>query len=206
MKLADVTAIVSGIPHATPAQGKIIYDSIYSNGFKSCIELGFAHGVGSSYIAAALDELGQGGRLTSIDLPFARDRNPAAPDVIARTGLAHYVDFIFHELGYNWYLMEAIEQQKRFDFCFLDGAHTWDVDALAFTLVDKLLLPGGLIIFDDLDWTYAASPTMSKVEAPEQMRRTAGIRKVVELLVKQNPGYRWLGEAQGMGAAQKIAG
>ncbi|MGL5809687.1 MAG: hypothetical protein ACRCYQ_07075, partial [Nocardioides sp.] len=84
-----------------------------------------------------------------------------------------------------------LEQQRQgewvFDFAFIDGAHSWFVDGLAFFLVDKLLKPGAWVLFDDLDWTYATSPTLSQTELvrsmPEDERNTPQIGKVFELLV-----------------------
>jgi predicted O-methyltransferase YrrM len=202
LKYAAVAELVAGIPHTTPEKGLLLYDAVLRNRFSRCLELGFACGVGSSYIAAALDE-NNVGSLVSVDLPVARDRKPQAPDLLKRIGLSHRVSFVFHELGYNWYLMAAIEAGQRFDFCFLDGAHTWDVDGLAFALLDLVLVPGGMIVFDDLDWTYATSPTLANVPAPEQMRQTPGIRKVVELLVKPHPNFQWIEEKYGLGIACK---
>ncbi|MCK7467679.1 MAG: hypothetical protein MZU91_05855 [Desulfosudis oleivorans] len=52
----------------------------------------------------------------------------------------------------------------------------------AFYLVDKLFLPGGLIIFDDLDWTLGASPSMKNLNwvnaLPDEERNTPQVRKV----------------------------
>ncbi|SHN64967.1 class I SAM-dependent methyltransferase [Erythrobacter sanguineus] len=203
MKFNEVSKLVAGIPHTTAEKGKVLYDIIIENKFINCLELGFACGVGASYISAALDENGRG-RLTSVDTPAAKTRSPIANDLIKRVGLEAYSEFVFHELGYNWFLMDAIEKGSRFDFCFLDGAHTWDVDALAFTLVSKVLTPRGFIIFDDLDWTYASSPTMKNAPAPELMRKTAGVRKVVDLLVKPHREFEWLGEVAGMGIARRL--
>ena len=59
------------------------------------------------------------------------------------------------------FLMRAIEAGHKYDFCFIDGAHTWDTDGFAFCLVDRMLRPGGWIIFDDLNWTHAHSPTLA---------------------------------------------
>ncbi|MGL5811605.1 MAG: hypothetical protein ACRCYQ_16820, partial [Nocardioides sp.] len=52
---------------------------------------------------------------------------------------------------------------------------------------------GAWVLFDDLDWTYATSPTLSQTELvrsmPEDERNTPQIGKVFELLVKQHSGY-----------------
>jgi hypothetical protein len=36
-------------------------------------------------------------------------------------------------------------------------AKNWTIDGFPFFLVDKLLRDGGWILFDDFDWTYAAT-------------------------------------------------
>ena len=42
-----------------------------------------------------------------------------------------------------------------YDFCFLDGAHLWEPDALAALLVTQLLRPGGWLLMDDLHFRPA---------------------------------------------------
>ena len=45
-----------------------------------------------------------------------------------------------------------------FDYVFIDGAHTWMLDALAFLLVDRLLRVGGYVDFDDYPGRWPAPP------------------------------------------------
>jgi predicted O-methyltransferase YrrM len=68
----------------------------------------------------------------------------------------------------------------RFDLCYLDGAHNWFVDGLAFFLVHRLLKPGGWIIFDDVDWTYESSPTLKDTEDVRKMPEDR-VEKVVQI-------------------------
>ena len=72
-------------------------------------------------------------------------------------------------------------------FMFLDGAHTWDVDGFAFVLMEKILEPGGLMIFDDLDWSIEGSPTLRNKNFPDRKKRDKGVRAVFEILVKSTP-------------------
>jgi predicted O-methyltransferase YrrM len=91
--------------------------------------------------------------------------------------------------------MKLLEENNNpiFDFCYLDGAHDWATDGFAFLLVDKLLKPGGWIIFDDIDWSYAKSPALKEKDFVKRMseeeRTTHQVRKVYELLVKTHPNY-----------------
>jgi hypothetical protein len=42
------------------------------------------------------------------------------------------------------------------DYVFLDGAHTFAIDALTFFLTDRLLKIGGHFDFDDYSWKLPA--------------------------------------------------
>jgi hypothetical protein len=83
-----------------------------------------------------------------------------------------------------------------FEYVYLDGAHTWAVDALAFCLIDRLLKPDGYVDFDDYDWTIDASPSinprvfpvMRRLHTEEQMT-TPQVKLIVDLLVRRDPRY-----------------
>ncbi len=101
------------------------------------------------------------------------------------------------------------DPSPQFDFCFLDGAHDWFTDGFAFLLVDKLLKPGGLIVFDDLDWTFDSSPMLRGTDKiknmPVEERETAQIRKVYELLVLPHPSYGDFVTKNGWAYARKLS-
>jgi predicted O-methyltransferase YrrM len=101
--------------------------------------------------------------------------------------------------SYNWSLMQmlAASSEPVFDYVFLDGAHTWALDALAFCLIDRLLVDGGYIDFDDYSWTLGGSPSMRPEVFPDVRRLysdeqidTKQVALVVDLLVRRNPGYQ----------------
>lgn len=199
MQFSAVRAVINDTPHTTPERGRQLYDHVLEHDIADVLELGFAHGTATSYLAAALDERG-GGRITSIDRPESRARIPSAWDLIAEAGLERYVDLVVASSSYTWELMHLIQRQTRggvcepcFDFVFIDGAHTWEVDGFAFFLVEKLLRPGGWLLFDDVSWTFESSPslrTLDWVQAlPEDQRRTPQIERVFGLLVHQHPGF-----------------
>jgi hypothetical protein len=57
---------------------------------------------------------------------------------------------------YAWTLFEMLEQAHRFDVVYLDGHHTFYVDAPAIFLGDRLLVEGGYFLMDDIRWTLGA--------------------------------------------------
>jgi predicted O-methyltransferase YrrM len=100
--------------------------------------------------------------------------------------------------SYNWSLMEVLAEHPEpiFDYVFLDGAHTWAHDALAFLLADRLLAPGGYVDFDDYRWTLAASPSMNPAAFPEvtslysdEQIAARQVALVVDLLVRRDARY-----------------
>lgn len=180
----------------TPEQGAIVYRHIRETRPTQVLELGTAHGASAAYIAAALEENGTG-HLTTVD-QSGTDYAPA--DLLGSIGLARWVSIVVREdSSYDWFLKGQIEDRSDaagncepfYDFCYLDGAHHWTIDGLAVFLVEKLLKPGGWLLLDDLEWSYAASP--SGANPPFRMsteeRVQPHMRAVFDLLVRQHPNF-----------------
>lgn len=198
MRFEQVRDLIAGVPFTTPENGKVLYDFILNSKVGNCLELGFAHGVGCCYMAAAFQELGRG-EVVCVDRHSAKDRSPNLDALLAKTGLAKHARPVYCEHSYTWTLLEMIEANTSggvctpiFDFIFIDGAHLFEPDALAFFLADKLLKPGGWLLFDDLYWTLHASEfqgeawvkNLSKAE-----RESPHIEKVFNVIVRQHPSY-----------------
>jgi predicted O-methyltransferase YrrM len=160
------------------------------------LELGTAHGVGAAYLAAA------GARVTTVDHAGAAF-DPAPEDVLARAGLLDRVTIVREFSSYTWWLKERVAQRSDaagnvspcFDFVYLDGSKNWTIDGFAVVLVEKLLRPGGWLLLDDLDWTYAQDPGREVTdgivhrELSEPERVQPHLRAVFELVVAQHPSF-----------------
>ena len=127
MKFNQITEIVGDTPCMSNRQGKLIYDLIIDNDITQILELGMAHGTGSNYMAAALEEKGNG-LVISIDNQTAKTRVPSIQDMLNKTNLHKYVQPIFANSSYNWELMKLIEKNTvngvctpQFDF------YSWNV-------------------------------------------------------------------------------
>jgi predicted O-methyltransferase YrrM len=211
MRFDAVAAIVKDTPHTRPYRGRVLYDFVLTSGVREMLELGFAHGVSTCYFAAALDERGDG-TIVTIDNQTAKQRKPSISELLEQTGLGRYVEPRFVNRSYTWELMRLVEQQTRegkchprFDFCFVDGAHLWDVDGFAFFLVEKLLKPGGWILFDDLYWTLAQGmkgTELAKQHLDEE-QQTAQVERIFSLLVCQHPNFENMMIRDSWGWAQK---
>lgn len=202
MKLDELEARLSELDYpalTSPAEGSKLYEFVLESGVGDILELGFAHGTSTCYMAAALKGRSEG-LITTIDRVSAQEREPNIDTLLAHASLAAFVRPVYANTSYNWELMKLIQEQTKgsetqpcFDFAFIDGAHSWETDGLAFFLVDKLLRPGGWILFDDLHWSFGNSATLRDSELVQAMaedeRNTPQIMRVLSLLVMQHPGY-----------------
>ena len=204
MKFAKIQKTIAGIPYVMPEMAKDLYQFILREKPINCLELGFGHGASSCYLAAALDELGRG-HLTSVDLRSAKEwQQPPIEELLSKTGLAPYVTVQRESTSYTWFLKKEIEKNSPdreclplYDFCFLDGAKNWTIDSATFFLVDKLLKPGGWIVFDDLQWTYQSKLNEGKRKSDGVYMAEMGndelnqphVELIFKLLVMQHPDY-----------------
>jgi len=174
-------------------EGEFVFDFITGHKLTNCLELGFYHGVSSAYIAAALHEMGTG-KLTTIDTIKVHQLQPNIESIISELGLQKYVKYYFEPNSYTWRLMKFLRKKnfKNFDFCYIDGGHTWDTTGFAYFLVSRLLKPGGWLIFDDLNWTHQ-NPAVSHTDKVKAMakdeQKAAQVGLVYDLLVKRDPQF-----------------
>jgi predicted O-methyltransferase YrrM len=206
----DVDRMFPDLRYMRLEQATVLDRFLKEHRLTRCLELGFFHGKSSAFIAAILRDMGEGHLLT-IDRRNALEREPNIHQVLEVLDLASWVTVSHEQRSYNWKLMRLLEEESRprFDFCYIDAAHTWDDTGLAFYLVDKLLEPGGWMVFDDLDFTY-----QTLVKADEDMpsylarmgreeRETRQVRKVWELLVREHPDYGEFSEEGAWAFARK---
>lgn len=69
---------------------------------------------------------------------------------LEQAGVAAMVEF--HEERSYRVLARLEAGGTKVDFAFVDGWHTFDYVFADFFLIDKILRPGGLVMFDDADW------------------------------------------------------
>lgn len=204
MKFDRVQKYVEGVPYINPRNAVKLYNFLIENeGIQNVLELGFAHGTASCYMAAALEE--NGGHLVSVDLTEAASHfTPSIEELLDRTGLKDIVDVRREKTGYNWFLHNEIRAntsdnicQPKYDLCIIDGPKNWTIDGAAFFMVDKLLKKNGWVIFDDYGWTYASAAKQGSSSTDgiehssmsEMELSTPQIKEVFQLLVMQHPAY-----------------
>ena len=200
MKFDEIAKIVEGVPYISVNRGKVLYDHIIATKAQNCIELGFAHGVTSCYIAAALHELGSG-MISCVDLESSIERKPNIEELLSRAGLESFVSIHREANSYTWFLKKDIEKnsenyhcKQTYDFCFIDGSKNWTIEGFAFFLIEKLLVEDGFVLFDDYLWKYSEYSKdyidgVSIRSMCSDQADTPNIEMVFQLLVMQHPNF-----------------
>jgi predicted O-methyltransferase YrrM len=131
----------------TQEEGEFLQEIIRNERPQISIEVGCAYGISSLYICEALREVSAAKHII-ID-PY---QHSLWEDIgIANLRRAGYADIIdFHEVFSYQHLSRLTEERVPIDFAFIDGQHNFDYVLVDFFLIDKLLRPGGIVIFDDL--------------------------------------------------------
>ena len=198
MKFEEVRDLIAGVPYTSAERGREIYEHVLTESPKKCLELGFAHGVSLCYVAAALDELGEG-HIDGVDL-MGVPRDPSAEQLLERCGLEKYVTLNREKSSYTWFLQKKISEKvgnpsasQDYDFCFIDGPKNWTIDGAAFFMVDMLIAENGVIVFDDYSYAYGESSGqtdgVNHRQLGEDELRIPHVKLIFDLLVQQHPAY-----------------
>lgn len=114
--------------------------------------------------------------------------------------------------SYNWTLSSlCLENDDLFDLVYLDGAHSFFHDGLATVLVKKLIKPNGILIFDDVYWTYDNSPTMNPKNRPktlwefnEEQTKSEQVLRVLNVFMENDECWERLGDIKSQAIYRRI--
>ena len=137
-------------------EAEALYHAVLKYRPTMVVEIGMAFGTSSLAILAALEQSGGQGRLISIDPNQSSEWMGGGVAAIARSGFAKRHRLI-EEPDYVA-LPQLLASGTRIEFAFIDGWHTFDYALLDFWYLDKLLVPGGVVGFDDCNF-----PSVRKV-------------------------------------------
>ena len=196
-KINSITEKYATLPYMKHEQALLMRNIIQQNKFKNLCELGHFHGKSSIYLGAILEEQGFG-KLTTFDVTWSETLTPRIHSLINEFSLEEYVTPVVTTEGYAWDLAELIKSSnQKFDFCYIDGGHTFESTAIAFVLMDILLDKGGIIVFDDLHWSvnYSLATFGNTIldiplyrNSTNKQKDTAQVKMVCDLIL---PNYNY---------------
>jgi len=117
------------------SDGKVLYDIIIENNYKSAVEIGTSTGHSAIWIAWALSKTG--GKLITFEID--RNRHLQAVENFKKAGLADYIDA---RLGDAHTLVPALN--GRYDFVFSDADKDWYKNY--FIAMDPKITVGGRFV------------------------------------------------------------
>ena len=127
-----------------------LYQLVLTHRPQCVVEVGMAFGGSTLAILSALDQVGGGGRLISID-PFQFSQwGGCGAAAVRRAGLEHRHELV-EEVDY-FALPDLLAKGQVVDFAYIDGAHTFDYAFLDFWYLDRMLRVGGVGGFNYCEW------------------------------------------------------
>ncbi len=148
-----VVALPSGDSRAVEStgvgrhEGQRIYEMVLRERPQRTLEVGMALGLSSLWICQALSELGTGHHI-AIDPHQAGEFGNAGLANVARAGCAERLTF--YEEPSHRVLPRLEAQGLKVDLIFIDGMHLFDYAFVDLFFADRLLRPGGMLIFHDV--------------------------------------------------------
>jgi predicted O-methyltransferase YrrM len=131
------------------AEGAFLADIIRDVDPAVSLEIGMAYGVSTLYISEALASLGHPVRHIAMD-PFQSTQwRGIGLRNIRQAGYESIVEF--HEARSEFLLPTLVEQGTMLEFALIDGWHTFDQVMVEFYFINRMLRPGGVVVFDDAD-------------------------------------------------------
>jgi predicted O-methyltransferase YrrM len=173
-----------------PEEGQVLYDLARRPDVATTIEVGMAYGVSTLFICQALRDKG-GGHHTAIDPEQHSTWDSIGLLNLERAGLRDLVTL--HATPDYVALPQLLQRQERYDLAFVDGMHAFDYVLLDFFYLDRMLRPGGYLVFDDL-WMPAVRKAICFVLrnrsyelAPDLFGERASLRTQLGRLLRDVP-------------------
>jgi predicted O-methyltransferase YrrM len=149
--LDDLDSISQNIPFTHPRACRLLHRLVSTFEKPNIVEVACCYGKATLYLAAAVKQ--QGGIVHCVDAePWLWE----GKSVIDRLRDADLLDVCEVTLGCDarWYMLDLFRRSpdQWIDLAYIDAAHCVEVDSFVSLAAWTHLRPGGIIVFDDLDW------------------------------------------------------
>lgn len=188
------------VSHISESTGDLLQRAVREVQPQLSLEVGLAYGISTLFICEAIAALPRPGRHLVLD-PFQNGKwRGIGLRNLREAGYEPLVEF--HEARSELFLPTLVEQGRRVDLAFIDGLHRFDQAFVEFYYVNRLLRPGGIVLFDDA-WrrsvnrvirhalTYPAyevygtsDPLEARASLQGSLRRRAGRSAVLRRLLR----------------------
>jgi predicted O-methyltransferase YrrM len=150
--LAEIDAVTLGVPWSDPRACHLLFDLAASFERPQILEVACGFGKATAYLAGAARL--RDGRVFAVDHQQPEWQGRSAADLVEAAGAGEWCELTV-ETDARWYLLDLLSRRpgEWIDLAFVDASHSVDVDAFVALAAWVHLRPGGVLVFDDLDWT-----------------------------------------------------
>lgn len=144
------------LSHVTRSTGELLQRAVAEVRPRVSLEIGLAYGVSTLYICEALAALPQRPVHIVLD-PFQHGKwRGIGLKNVQEAGFGDLIEF--HAQRSEILLPRLVAEDRRIEFAFVDGLHRFDQALVEFYYINRLLRPGGVVLFDD-----AVRPSVKRV-------------------------------------------
>lgn len=144
------------LSHVDRSTGELLQRAVRDVQPAVSLEIGLAYGVSTLFICDAIQTLPQPGTHIVLD-PYQNGKwRGIGLRNVREAGFGPLVEF--HEERSELFLPQLVAEGRQIDLAFIDGLHRFDQAFVEFFYVNRLLRPGGVVLFDD-----AARRSVSRV-------------------------------------------
>jgi len=171
--------ISSGLSHSGPGRrGRLLWSIVRFSRSERALELGTAFGLSAMFILEAMRTYGRGmEHLSTVEQGLTEF-------TIAQETLKRYGNMVSCVYGStNDVIPRLIDSRARFDFLFHDAGHSGDLYVSDFTAAEPALVPGTVVLFDDIRWDdprFRAAPART-YEGWLEVVRHPRVRQAIEI-------------------------
>ena len=186
------------VSHVTRSTGELLQRAVQDVRPSVSLEIGLAYGVSTLFICDALQALPHPGVHIVLD-PYQHGKwRGLGLKHLRDAGFENLVEF--HEEPSELFLPKLVASGQRIDFAFIDGLHRFEQAFVEFYYINRLLRPGGVVLFDDAArrsvnrviryaLTLPAYEVYATTEPRPQRRSPAG---AIRLHLAQSPAVKRL--------------
>lgn len=148
--------ISRGVPWTPPTACHLLYHLVSTFHKPEVVEIACCFGKATLYLAAAAKR--QGGFVSCADIAELSWEGRSAVELLRQADLLGVCRIALGRDA-RWYLLDLLRQRQGqwIDLAFIDLTHTVEVDSFVALALWTHLRPGGILVFDDLDWVPAVN-------------------------------------------------